>query len=287
MNPVGDVVHGGPYLFRSYHHWATQPPDPVERNPGAAHCVPIGDVARSTSAAPTYFNNITIQNRKFGDGGFGRNNPAFEMMIEVGQMSSNDNSAIEMLLSIGTGESKAISRFANSTFKELYTYFRAAKQLAKDSNEVHETMMTEKRRHDLPYHRFNVPAKEGLGEMKMDEWKTVGGIKRRPKCRTTLQKIKKATDAYLESPDVIKEMTEVAVKLVRRRQARSDTRLWDMVSTGVQYRCTQPKCPKGMKLRDCRVNLEKHLMTKHGLGDETDEERADLRWWVDAGTLPY
>jgi hypothetical protein len=282
-----DVNVGAPYLFRSYDHRSAHPPDPVERNPGAAHSIPMGDVARATSAAPTYFDNIIIHSRKFGDGGFGTNNPAFELMREVGQMHRNDNTVIEVLLSIGTGQPQPISTIAKTTTMELYTYIRAAKKLATNSQMVHENMLGEKSNHNLPYHRLNVPAREGLGEMKLDEWKKRGGIKRRPEARTTLAKIRKATEAYLGCDEVIQEMTGIAETLVKRRRARSDTPLWGMVSTGLQYCCTYPKCSKGMKLRNCPDNLRKHLIMKHDLGDETEEETRRLEGWIEAGKLPY
>ena len=81
-----DVEGSAPYMFRSYDHFGSEPPSYNERNPGVAHSIPIWEVARATTAAPTYFEPIKISNRKFGDGGFGTNNPAEEMFWEVVHM---------------------------------------------------------------------------------------------------------------------------------------------------------------------------------------------------------
>ncbi|TLD20197.1 FabD/lysophospholipase-like protein [Venturia nashicola] len=138
---------------------ATKPKDvhPLERNPGYAHTIPIVDIARATSAAPMYFDNVIIQNRKYGDGVFGTNNPAQELMEEVIQMSNHDNGAIKVFVSVGTGLSE-ISRLSN-TFKELRTWINAAKKLATDSEKTHLAMLSSTGMSKIPYFRFNVGMK--------------------------------------------------------------------------------------------------------------------------------
>src|ERR1700761_3095290 len=92
-----------PYLIRSYDHWGTVPEQMTERNPGIAHSISIWEAARATTAAPSYFDPIEISNRKFGDGGFGTNNPVMEMFWEVTHMNGSDATkhGIKLILSIG------------------------------------------------------------------------------------------------------------------------------------------------------------------------------------------
>jgi hypothetical protein len=232
-----DVVkENGPYIFRTYDHWPANPEviDPLERNPGTAHTIPIADVARATSAAPFYFDNVIIQNRKFGDGGFGTNNPSIALFNEVVQMSNGDPKVIKAFVSIGTGLCE-ISRFSDKAgLSEVMTWFNAAKKLATDSEDAHSNMLTLAKAAHIPYNRFNVgmthmaevdgasnssqksgmPAaepsaekescckkcdarrrgEESLGNMKLDEWKKRGGIKARKECEITLEKIRCMTE---------------------------------------------------------------------------------------------
>jgi hypothetical protein len=205
-------------------------------------------VARATTAAPFYFDTIEISNRKFGDGGFGTNNPALEMWNEVSQMSGNDPQSIKMLVSIGTGES-TISRFENGAFKKALGYINAARKLASDSEDTHNTMAQMKQQWHIPYHRFNVPLKFGLGKMKLDEFK-----------HDTLEKIERDTNKYCDT--IEKELGEVARILVENRRQRTKSDLWPLVSTGTQYRCTFDKCRRTQELlqrvKDLRVHLESH-----------------------------
>jgi len=239
-----------------------------QRNPGHAHRIPIYEVARATSAAPTYFDPITIQNRKFGDGGFGCNNPSMELMMEVGQRHGGRN-AIHLFVSIGTGES-VISRFAEwPGLAELYTYLKAAKKLATDSQRVADDMVFQQNE-GLPYHRFNVPVKDNdsviggkvLSEMKMDEWKGKGGLKRRAE-NETLKKIREVTEKYCNIDSVRHELHEVAEKLVSLRRERAKTAFWSLASTGLRFRCAVPACPKSQKLRYSEINLRKHISVNH------------------------
>jgi hypothetical protein len=327
------------YVFRSYDHWPQNPGviDPLEKNLGYAHTIPINLIARATSAAPMYFDSVIIQNRKFGDGGFGTNNPAQEVMQEVIQMSNNNNEAVKVFVSVGTGISEIV-RFTDKIF-ELFTWINAAKKLATDSEGKHESMLHSTRLSGVPYNRFNVgmkhnttkpittsspdvgsnsvpadhnpanqsvngeskssheifekhhrhkrtPAKpkvtKGLGDMKLDEWKTEGGLLRRGSKDTTIQIIRDFTAEYLQSPGVEDELRDVAQRLVNIRRQRSSSPLWNMVSTGLQYRCPVQGCEKGMKLRHCKINLREHLVRKHSMVDDNELE-AELK----NGELPY
>jgi predicted acylesterase/phospholipase RssA len=66
----------------------------------------IWQVARATSAAPTYFLPITIDDVEYGDGGMGWNNPAKEAIAEARDIWPDR--PIGILISIGTGLEEAL-----------------------------------------------------------------------------------------------------------------------------------------------------------------------------------
>lgn len=188
-------------------------------------------------------------------------------------MHNDNNGVIVLLLSIGTGQSE-VSRFARGNFAQFYTYLKAANKLASEAERVHEAMMHEKRTHEFPYHRFNVPVEDGLGDIKLDEFEPA-----------TLAKIEEITKRYCD--EIQGELKKVAEILVHHRRARALTPKWEMVSTGVQYKCTFRNCPKGQKRRPCADNLRSHLMAFHRLGDETKEDLEKLEKLVEAGKCFY
>ncbi|OCL02481.1 FabD/lysophospholipase-like protein, partial [Glonium stellatum] len=195
-----------------------------ERNPGIAHSIPIWEAARATTAAPSYFDPIEISNRKFGDGGFGTNNPAAEMFWEVANMNGGDPKSVSLLLSIGTGESK-INRFKDGPVGKYRGYLNAARRLASSSAAVHENLQALGKAFGIPYYRFNVPG--GLGKMKLDEWKP-----RRGRKEGTLEKICSLTENYCNQSDVRKQLVKVAQILVEHRKDRAKSDMWGLVSKG-------------------------------------------------------
>src|SRR5437764_2032184 len=92
------------YLFRSYEHLARKRFTPFELNPGPAHETPLTDVAKATTAAPTYFEHHVIYKDEFLDGGFGANNPISHARSEIIQMS--DGAADKFALDVGIGTGK-------------------------------------------------------------------------------------------------------------------------------------------------------------------------------------
>ncbi|KAH0537476.1 hypothetical protein FGG08_005739 [Glutinoglossum americanum] len=282
----GGLINEPPYLFRSYDHYPAVPKNPSERNPGRAHHGEIWQVARATSAAPTYFTPITINNRKFGDGGFGTNNPAWEVIWEVTQMTGkrSDLGNIALMVSIGTGMSP-VSKFGQGLLGEYYAYFRAAKKLAVDSEKVHDIMTTVTGGTDgrPSYYRFNV--KDGLGEMKLDEWKSPSRWLRR-KENLTLKRIREKTNNYLELEDVQRDLKKLAKILVENRRKRCKTAIWDIVCLGMQYRCCVEGCPKIHKMRRSARDLRIHLRKAHRLDETNDEDRETIEEIINIGRCP-
>ena len=276
---TGDVEESVPYIFRSYDHWGKIPPHINERNPGIAHSIPIWEAARATTAAPFYFEPIKISNRKFGDGGFGTNNPAEEMLWEVTHMNGSDLSdhGIALLLSIGTGESDIV-RIGEGPIGKYRAYFNAAKKLASDSQRVHERLEGYKKPFKLPYYRFNVPKAHGLGDMKLDEWKKPNPLKGRNK--STLDTIEEKTTTYCNEPRVRQNLKEVAQILVDHRKNRASLDIWGLISSGKQYRCTVEGCRRVQQLRPRKEDLADHLMHKHNLRNH------ELEMKIKAGICP-
>ncbi|KAH0559155.1 hypothetical protein GP486_004307 [Trichoglossum hirsutum] len=123
-----DEIHqDSPYLLRSYEHKENESDEPqdFELNPGVPDDYYIWQVARATSAAPTYFEPMTIkssrraesgnesgtgglreitQTHTFIDGAWGFNNPCCLAYREVTQMHRDrSRDAVGLLVSIGTG----------------------------------------------------------------------------------------------------------------------------------------------------------------------------------------
>ncbi|KAF2266787.1 FabD/lysophospholipase-like protein [Lojkania enalia] len=225
-SPRAAPTESGAYLFRSYDHWGEPSKNGrrrniFERNPGPADNIPIWQVARATTAAPTYFDPVAIQNNTFGDGGLGSNNPVQEIFWEVATMHGNNGSVIDLIVSIGTGQADPV-KLHSSGPKKILSYHNATKALATDSEEKHIAM--EALIENIPglesvnYLRFNLPREQGLKNMKLDEWKREGqrrptkrGLRRREE--STLDKIKRLTQDYCKRDDVREDIRKVAEKL--------------------------------------------------------------------------
>lgn len=163
------------YLFRTYKN-LHRSKDPEKRcfdkNPGPAHDIPIWEVARATSAAPTYFKAPKIDNREYLDGGFGPNNPSLEIYEEVRTMNNQSNECVSIVLSIGTGKNNKLSRWTQTTVPgfRYINHYNFAKGWASQSEEQHGRMLKEQVKFNFVYKRLNV--QEGLDKMKLDEWRT-------------------------------------------------------------------------------------------------------------------
>ncbi len=270
------VVH----ILRSYDHPNTPDPSPNERNPGEMDNYPISQVGMATAAAPFYFKSVKPDKsnpaRELIDGGFGANNPSEEAWYEVKQMSqsyrelpyslftfrqltsigNNQERAVKLLLSIGTGRNLDLDRHHGTGLKMYFSYINAAAKWATQSQGTHNTM-----ERITPgwadYYRLNVT--EGLGKMKLDEWKGSQGDK-------TLGLIQAKTDAYLQSQDVRRQISAAAQQLVQIRHTRSgqpDRDKWETFCHGVEYYCPVSACDRGRKKLTDRLDLRHHIEIDH------------------------
>ena len=170
-------VPESPYVFRSYKnlHRSQGQRRLLDRNPGLAHDIPIWQVARATSAAPTYFEPPKTGDLEYLDGGMGANNPCEEIYDEVRRMNNNSNNCVRVILSVGTGKNNKTARFSGNGLSRYWNYVNWAKKWASDSQETHIRMLKVQEREKLQYFRLNV--EKGLDEMKLDEWRVRGALR--------------------------------------------------------------------------------------------------------------
>ena len=140
-----------------------------------AHDIPIWQVARATSAAPTYFKPPIIDGLEYVDGGFGANNPCVEIYEEVRKMNNESKKSASTILSIGTGKNNEARRFKGTGFQRYFNYLNFARKWASDSEQTHLAMLKAKKEVNFKYFRLNV--EEGLDLMKLDEWRARGPVR--------------------------------------------------------------------------------------------------------------
>ena len=165
-------------MFRTYKnlHKSEDPEErKLDRNHDMAHDIPIWQVARATSAAPTYFKPPVIDGLEYVDGGFGANNPCVEIYEEVRRMNNNSKRCASIILSIGTGKNNEARRFKGAGFQRYLNYANFARKWASDSEQTHEAMLKAKSEVHFDYFRLNV--EEGLDLMKLDEWRARGPVR--------------------------------------------------------------------------------------------------------------
>ena len=273
----------GAYMFRSYQHLPFQDSIQIELNPGPAQNVPTCKVARATSAAPTYFKEVEIGEAMFLDGGFGAaNNPTQFAWEEVRQMSGNNEHAIALTVSIGTGKPRDQLNIKGHQFiSKLGAYLRWTTHITTDAEITHSTMVSIHHASPTKYHRLNV--EDGLQDVKLGEWKMTRsetGVE-----RVTLNRIKEATRAYLDKPEVQEQLHDIAEILVHNRRARCITSRWINVATGQEYHCTIKGCLQRATCHFSMDGLRQHIIVDHGLGNETPAERETLQLLVNSGKI--
>ena len=167
------------YLFRTYknlHQSETTQDQLTDRNPGPAHDIPIWWVARATSAAPGYFKPMKIHKLAYLDGGFGTNNPCEEIFEEVRKMNNHADDCVSLLVSIGTGLDKEWGRFKKLGPSRFINFLNVARKWASESQEAHVRMVSRSHGARFKYVRLNV--EDGIGPMKLDEWRVRGPVRR-------------------------------------------------------------------------------------------------------------
>jgi hypothetical protein len=303
--------HEMAHLFRTYDHHRRRVlpfhdtidniPNPMEQT-GPADSSLIWEVARATSAAPTYFNTIKIGEDEYGDAGFGENNPSTKLFWEVSHMNNNDIYANRLSISIGTGITR-FSRFQTGRLRRPIAWFNAAKSISTDCENAHIEMqnitLLGRQQKYQKYFRFNVPEKatdpeaqepsrwqhirkrtrkwfghggepldRGLGKIKLDEWKSRSWWRK----ESTQEEIERITNEYLKDANVKAQLREIAGMMVNQRRARARTERWAAFALGIRYECpvTFEKCPDDTWTDE--RNLRRHLVEDHELDEEDLEQ---------------
>jgi hypothetical protein len=224
-------------------------------------------VARAATAAPLYFAPVAIEDRTFLDGGFGSSNPSWEIYNEVRDMHNQSADGIEILLSIGTGET-AVARMHG--FMRTIAAMVAA---ISDTRQVDENLRSIMRP-DQTYFRINVETLD-LSRIKLDEWK-----QSRKGQSTTADQILTLTTEYLNRVDVAKRCERIAEILVDRRRQRATTSRWEQYALGVRYRCHVRNCSEGPTWRR-QEELALHLQNDHNFGPPARLSGNDLKEYND------
>ncbi|KAL9011734.1 MAG: hypothetical protein Q9173_003442 [Seirophora scorigena] len=256
-----------PYIFRSYQHITRHTLDPsiYPRNPDDSSEFEIWQVARATSAAPSYFKSTRLFDYRYDDAAVNINNPSLEMYKEVGLLSKA-HEFIEILLSLGTGNAKGNTTKARHALQ---------KELNDISDLVHQKIKEARKQDDFTYYRWDV--QDGLQDVRLDEWKPIesGEI--------TRERIGRATNRYLESPDVRVQIRNCADVLVHARLLRAQTMRWEMYATGTRYRCPIPTCADQSSRFQNRNDLMDHLQTEHGKAPPDAENFQEIQTLLDQG----
>ncbi|KAK3935635.1 acyl transferase/acyl hydrolase/lysophospholipase [Diplogelasinospora grovesii] len=139
-------ARAGPRLFRTYN-----------------------EASRATSAAPTYFDPISIgdegEQETFVDGGLGYNNPIEQVLDEARRVFPGRK--VACVVSIGTGLARVIT-FPDSLKTNPLKLINALKCMATESDTTAE-------RNKDTYFRFNVD--RGLNHIQLEEWENLGQVR--------------------------------------------------------------------------------------------------------------
>ena len=181
----------------------------------------IWEVARATSAAPTFFSPIYIDDVRYGDGGTGWNNPVKEAIAEAHNIWPDR--PIACLISIGTGLEDAIQ--LNDKSQQLPGFIEAVLRKTSPKLAFHvavaeycvkcltscEITHREVAEHperivlDGNYFRLNVP--QGMSKIGLDEW-------------DKLEDMIALTNSYMTHGDRLK-LKQIIAKLLLKPQFAS------------------------------------------------------------------
>ena len=266
-------------------------------NPGPAHSGPLWEVARATSAAPTYFEAIKFMNRTFLDGGLGANNPGRIALQEVCQMHAPHRPAL--LVSVGTGvkrDSRAKDKpkkrdQARDLFKtdrpdgvprkqglkKLMELSHFIKDFTTDTEGTANDLNFLARELQLPYRRFNV-SNDLATCIPLDDWRPAQSG------QITLDAIKDYTNEYLKLQNTQEDLAYCAQVLVARRRRRAMTERWEWFATDIEYHCQAEGCLGSVQSQyKKRGELREHLTRSHS--QELTLDPDDLEARLDDGRI--
>jgi len=134
----------------------------------------IVEAARATSAAPTFFDPVRINNgATLRDGGMLNNNPIEELVNEVTTQREFQDKEISCIVSIGTGMLKQ-----NILGDSLATVAKNCANIATETEGTHRAFEDrecgDNGRFRGKYFRFNVA--HGVEDVSLEEWKAMAAM---------------------------------------------------------------------------------------------------------------
>ncbi|CAM1502760.1 Fc.00g075360.m01.CDS01 [Cosmosporella sp. VM-42] len=256
-----------PYMFRSYHSEI----DPAGNrnnqwlppNPGLANTEPIWQVACATSAAPTYFKPVLLGHSEFIDGGLGANNPS---LLTVKDVHGQHLSVPELFLSIGTGkkemrdENECMPEGSDGQdgtkrrrFRKYIDLIRHVQRFTTDTEGEAGVNGWHGHCHAIGLeNRYRLNVEGGLSKIPLDDWRPSSSGEE------TMKEIREATEAYLNRPETLRQINEMAQHLVKIRRKRAETERWEAFAVDVVYYCREELCPPSLRFLT-RHGLRKHL----------------------------
>jgi hypothetical protein len=192
----------------------------------------VCDAAQATTAAPSYFPFCRIGDRYFIDGGFGHNNPSFDIYIHYTNIQGKEvfprlGMKKILMVNIGTGVDSRRVRQADEQRRPQspQTHVKRHRQSLTGMANMLRQMKSHTTNAQAPFyilkaisranegmldiHRFS--ADTGLHKIMLDEYRQ-------------LKEIEKLTNEYLDRPEIAQELVEVAKKLANgwKEQHSSD-----------------------------------------------------------------
>jgi hypothetical protein len=245
-------------------------------------------VCRATTAATFYFEPQIIDEEEYCDGGAGVNNPTLRAHNELISLHTQST---RVIASFGTGKPKRGTIFRERKWHRLHLgqaiagMNRALKTAKASLTECEETHAEVQARQNIllngpapfDYFRFNV--ENGLGKVKLNEWKLRRDDGAGGKC-TTLEYIKRCTEKELAKRQVDEELRSLARLLVdrRRQRAKDDPDMWERFACCSFYRCTDDTCQTeaGDRLSfPLKRTMREHLQTVHNCAPDAMEAKLD------------
>jgi predicted acylesterase/phospholipase RssA len=182
-----NMTAGIPRLFRTYKA-------PAHANPNCT----IWEAARATSAAPTFFDRITISELGIGqpfiDGGLGRNNPTAQVLEEAKLIFGSRQ--VACIVSIGTGQTHPPGIPPPNVFQRVVPLdvVRALQGIATDCDGTAQEISRRFTGTTNVYFRFNV--EQGLQNVGIAQWER-------------LAEVMAHTGAYMSMAEVDQSLTAV------------------------------------------------------------------------------
>ena len=289
---------GTPYLFRTYKNFHLHSSGQrLSQNLGLAHQIPVWQVARATTASPTFYRPVIIDDHEYVGGSFGIHNPSAEIYDEVLNMNVDN---IDIILSIGTGKHRIRSRTHQFLeFRPGYSRLEveALSQMKTDEWQAGGRVRTNIGSLIGRHRSKKTAAAPGQGSQTMlanPDNSSVSIIRNakisiaewfQPR-NVTEESIRKHTRVYLNREDVQSKINDISRILVQKRRDRvkSDLERWEKFCYETWYHCKIHGCPEPEEEYSSRRALRIHILDKHS-DKHSRRDREALEAALDEGQI--